>query len=137
MLGNHDDEDDDDDDVDDDDDDDDNDDDDDDLHLGLHDKGKLAKFTTLDVAALDPTLQALLHHQLDDLKTDYHDDHRDDVNQVDNFCDQTKRICVEEHLVNKLEATTAEARGDKSWLTLLIIFIMLMMVIMVTMVIIW
>ena len=25
-------------------------------HLGLHDKGKLAKFTTLDVAALDPTL---------------------------------------------------------------------------------
>lgn len=29
-------------------------------HLGLHNKGKLAKFTTLDVAALYPTLQALL-----------------------------------------------------------------------------
>ena len=26
------------------------------VDLRLHDKGKLAKFTTLDVAALDPTL---------------------------------------------------------------------------------
>ena len=30
------------------------------IDLGLHDKGKLAKFTALDVAALDPPLQALL-----------------------------------------------------------------------------
>ena len=30
------------------------------IDLGLHDKGKLAKFTTLDVTALDPPLQALL-----------------------------------------------------------------------------
>ena len=45
---------------DDDDNDDDDDDDDENAHLGLHDKGKLAKFTALDVAALDPPLQALL-----------------------------------------------------------------------------
>ena len=58
------------------------------IDLGLHDKGKLAKFTTFDVAALDPALQALLQQHQDD---DYDDkeDHHDLINQQ-----RGRRICV-------------------------------------------
>ena len=61
------------------------------IDLGLHDKGKLAKFATLDVAALDPTLQALLHQH------HHHHDEEDDIEDQHDLINQQsgRRICVE------------------------------------------
>ena len=64
------------------------------IDLGLHDKGKLAKFATFDVAALDPTLQALLHrhHHYHD-KDDDHDELEDNHDLISG--QRGRRICVD------------------------------------------